>query len=428
MCLWVLAAGIVVGAEPATAARAMALAREGAAAAEGRDPATSLARLEAAVALRPDLPAILEALAAAQVANQRPDDALVTLERLAALGVGAAIEKSEEFAELRARSDFQALVKKLAANLHPRGKGEVAFALRDVTGLMEGIAWRRKSGDFFFGDVHNQTVWRRNRAGVLTRFSREGAELLGVFGLAVDEGRGALWAATSAVPEMRGYDGTQEGSAALIEIDLESGEVRRTFPVRSRADQPSPPVLRDVAVDANGTVWLIDGGSPAVWRLGDSAEALERFAESAEFLSLQGIAVLPSGVVVVSDRASGLLRLDPATRQVRRIDHAADVTLVGLAGLAATPSGQVFAIQNGQWPNRVLGLELDEAGENVRSVTVVESGHLALSAPTLGCLATDGEFHYVGNSGWMRFASPEARPTPPRSVPVFRSKLASAKP
>jgi streptogramin lyase len=255
---------------------------------------------------------------------------------------------------------------------------------------------------------------------------REGAELPGVFGLAVDESKGVLWAATAAVPAMRGYDVAQEGVTALAAIDLQSGEVRRMIPAGNRAGQPGAS-LRDLAVDGEGTVWLIDAGSPAVWRLRDNAEALELFAESPEFISPQGIAVLPGGGVVISDRANGLLRLDPATRQVRRMAHAADVTLVGLAGLAPTPSGQLFAIQNGLWPNRVLGLELDDAGETVLAVKVIESGHLTLSAPTLGCLATDGDFHYLGNAGWTRFAAAEARPTTPRSVPVFRSSLSGVK-
>src|SRR4051812_20745732 len=170
---------------------AIRLAREGAAAAEANDPATYLAKMEAAVALRPDFPRMLVNLAAAQVAANRPDEAIGTLERLAAIGTHSPVEKSEEFAALRERKDFQAVVKKLAANLHPKGAGEVAFALRDVTGLIEGIAWREKTDEFYFGDVNGRTVWRRKKDGTLQRLTPEGDALLGVFGLAIDEQNGA---------------------------------------------------------------------------------------------------------------------------------------------------------------------------------------------------------------------------------------------
>ena len=93
---------------------------------------------------------------------------------------------------MRGRKDFQEVTKQLAANLHPKGSGEVAFTLREVTGLIEGIAWREKTGEFYFSDVHHRTVWMRNKDGGLRRFTPEGDELFGVFGLAVDESSGAL--------------------------------------------------------------------------------------------------------------------------------------------------------------------------------------------------------------------------------------------
>ena len=121
--------GFVLLSVPAAAARdvsaseAMKLAREAAAAAEAKDYPAYLAKMEAAVALRPDFPRMLVNLAAAQLAAERADDALATLERLAATGLSSPVEKSEDFAALRPRKEFQAVVKKLAANLHPRGAG-----------------------------------------------------------------------------------------------------------------------------------------------------------------------------------------------------------------------------------------------------------------------------------------------------------------
>ena len=148
------------------------------------------------------------------------------------------MEKSDDFAALRERKEFQAVVKKLAANLYPKGKGEIAFSLRDVTGLIEGLAWREKTGEFFFGDVNGRAVWQRNADGTLKRFSAQSDEILGVFGLAVDENAGALWAATSAVAAMRGFSPEQDGTAALVEFDLKTGAVRQAIPVvRKSGDQ-----------------------------------------------------------------------------------------------------------------------------------------------------------------------------------------------
>lgn len=405
------------------AAEAMRLAREGAAAAETRDFGTYLARMEAAAALRPDFPRILVNLAAAQVAAERPDDAIATLGRLAALGVSSPVEKSDDFVPLRPRPDFQAVVKKLAANLHPKGAGEVAFLLRDVTGLIEGIAWRERTGAFFFGDVYARAVWIRGKDGALRQFTPAGDDLFGVMGLAVDEAAGALWCATSAVPAMRGFSPDQDGTAALAEIDLENGMVRRVIPVVRRSGDQQSHVLGDLALAGDGTVYLTDSGGSSLWRLPPGASALEPWVESPEFLSPQGIVLLPGAVAVVSDHANGLLRVDLSARTVRRLETPPDTTLIGLDGLVLAPGGRLIAIQNGLRPNRLLQLELDDAAEQVVAVTVLESGHITMAAPSLGCVGPDGEVCYIGNAGWTRFENTDGQPSTPRAVPIFRTRL-----
>lgn len=427
LVLFGVLAGRVWAADLPLVAQAIQLARDGAAAAERGDTAAYLAKMEAAVALRPDFPRMLVNLAAAQLAAERPEDALATLDRLAALGVSSPVEKSPEFAALRTHRDFPAMVKKLAANLHPRGAGEVAFALREVTGLIEGIAWREKTGEFFFGDVNGRAVWRRKSDGSLQRFTPATDELLGVFGLAIDEAAGVLWAATSAVAAMRGFTTDQDGTAALAEIDLATGAIRRTIPVVRRPGDQESHVLGDLTLAADGSVLVTDSGGPTVWRLAPGGQSLEQWVESPEFLSLQGIALVSEGVAIVADHANGILRLDLASRQVRRLEAPPNTTLIGLDGLAATAEGYVLAIQNGLKPNRVLRLEFEGAAESIATVTVLESGHITMAAPSLGCIGPDGDFFYVGNSGWTRFENTEGAPSSPRSVPVFRTKLPKRK-
>jgi hypothetical protein len=422
----VLSAGLVAlrAAEPPVTAQAMALAREGAAAAEEKEYATYLAKMEQAVALRPDYPRMLVNLAAAQVANDQPAEAVATLERLAALGVNSPVDKSPDFAPLKGRKDFEAVVKKIAGNMAAKGMGTIAFSLPGVTGLIDGIAWREKTGQFFFGDVNGRAVWVRRGDGTLARFTPEGDDLYGVFGLAVDEARGALWAATSAVPAMRGFSTAMDGTAGLAEIDLESGAVRRVIPVvRGSGDQYSH-VLGDLALAADGTLYLPDSGGPILWRLVPGATALEPFVESPEFMSLQGVVVLPDGdTLVVSDYPNGLLAVSIGSRVVRRLPPPENTTLVGLDGLALAANGDVLAIQNGVRPNRILRISLDGAAEQVAAVKVLESGHINMPAPSLGCIATDGNFFYVGNAGWTRFEGTDGAPTAPRLVPIFRTRL-----
>ena len=169
--------------------------------------------------------------------------------------------------------------------------GEVAFTLPGMTGIVEGLAWRARTGEFFFGDVHNRCVWVRAPGGGVRRFTPENEPaLLGVFGLAVDEDRRAIWAAMSALPEMRGFSPAPPSAAGLAEIDLATGAVRRVarVPADGRAH-----VLGDLSLAPDGTVWATDSRAPVLWRLAPGATALENFATSADFKSLQGVVVAP---------------------------------------------------------------------------------------------------------------------------------------
>lgn len=410
-------------AELPAAAEAMKLAREGAAAADEKDFPTYLAKMEAAAALRPDFPRILTNLAAAQLANDRADDALATLERLAALGVFSPVDKAEQFAALRDRKEFKAVFAKIAKNQAGIGDANMGFILEEMTGVVEGIAWREKTGAFYFGDVHNRAVWLRTADKKVRRFTAEDENLFGVFGLAVDEERGALWAATSAVPAMHGYVDALGGAAGIAEFDLESSALRRVVRVPNRGDHQTH-VIGDLALAPDGGIFLPDSGAPVLWRLAPGAAEVEVFAESPEFLSLQGVVVAPEfNALYVTDHANGLLRIDLTSRAVRRLDSPPDTTLIGLDGLARAPSGDLVAIQNGLKPTRVLRIALDASGESVTAVTVLESGHLNMPDPTLGCFATGGEFYFVGNAGWGKFEGGNTEPTPPRPVPIFRTKV-----
>lgn len=411
-------------AEP-SAIQARLLAREAHAAREAQNFPVFLRKIEEAVSLRPDYPRLLVNLAEAQVVNERPDDAIATLNRLAALGTHSPVDKAAAFTPLRERPDFKAVVTRLEANLAPVGEGEIAFSVPGMTGIIEGIAWREKTREFFFGDVHHRTIWVRAADGKVRRFTEADEALPGVFGIAIDEARGTLWAAVSGVSVMSGADPKIRDSAGLAEFDLETGKLRG---VKSVVRDGLPHALGDLAIAPDGSVFATDSMAPMLWRLAPGEASVSLFVENSEFVSLQGLAFTADGTALfVADHSSGLLRVDISTRVVRRLDTPPDTTLIGIDGLTVGPNGDLLAVQNGVRPLRVLQVELTPGGDGVANITVLESGHLSMGAPALGCLS-GGNFFFIGNSGWSRFEELDPKPTAPRPVPIFRTKLQSAAP
>lgn len=415
----------VAGATPLSAATPSAAARkyyhDASGAFEDQNYEAALTLLEKAVALRPDQPRYLGALARLQAMTERPFDALTTLNRLARMGVFLDPEQDESFAPLHGSSDFSDVVQRLRANRDPLGPGQVLFELPAMTGIVEGVAFRATTGDYFLGDARRRCVWLRRPDGSVQQFSPADAGLLGVFGLAVDEVRGSLWAATTAVAEMEGYRPADRNRAAFVEFALADGRIRRTAPLPTDG---AGHVLGDLTVAADGAVYATDSLSPVIWRLPPGAVQPQRWIESDEFESLQGLAIPPDGkALLVSDYGNGMFLVDLATRAVRRLAPPPDTTLFGIDGLAVSPDGSVVAVQNGIEPRRVIRLRIDPAGRTVTKLDVLERGHPAMADPTLGTLVGD-RFVFVGNAGWDRFASGgSADAAAPRAVPIFATRL-----
>jgi hypothetical protein len=307
-------------------------------------------------------------------------------------------------------------------------RAEAAFELPGMTGLVEGIAVRPQTGAYYFGDVRKRCVWRRDADGRVTRFGAPDDRLLGVFRLVVDEGRGALVAAMSALPQMEGYRDSMQGAAGIAELDLETGAVRRVALVP--ADGANH-VVGDLAVAADGTIYATDSAAPILWRLlplpktpGSVRPAdpglLDVFVRSELFGSLQGITTDGGSGLFLTDYKTGVVHVDTATKQVRRLTAPADTNLRGLDTLLRTPSGALVAIQNGTKTQRVLRLTVDPVAAAVARVEAIAEDPAMVDA-TLGTIA-GRDFVFIADGGWNLF-EPGAPAPPARVVPVLKVPL-----
>lgn len=424
-CVLLLFASLLLPSAPASAQPAAdsaahpALRRTAEAAHQRKDFDAAREAYTAALALRPDSPRYLHGLAAAQALTGRPEDALATLRRLTALGVATPVERDAAFASLQGTPAFNALRSALAANRAPQGEADLLVELPGRTGLIEGLAFRDRTGDLFLGDVHRRCLWRRDRDGRVTRFSAEDEELLGVFGLALDESRQTLWAATSAVPEMTGFTQDKKGLAALAAFSLLTGELRRIVDVPSDGRDH---VLGDLLVAPDGTIYATDSAAPIIWRYLPGAEEMDKLVEYPGFVSLQGL-VLTNRTLLVADYANGLFAIDlsDSAPVVRALAPPPDATLLGLDGLAPAPDG-LFAVQNGVTPQRLVRIGLSPDLTTVTGLTI-----LAASLPHLNDLAlvtlVNGRPTFLANAGWDSF-DPAKTPHPPaHTVRIFQAIL-----
>jgi len=370
-----------------------------------------------ALELRPDSPRYLHNLAALSTLTGDTAGALRYLQRLADLGVAPAVERDPDLAALQGTPEFARILHRFAENRSPQGEAEVIAELPGRTGIIEGIAFRERTGDLFLSDVHHRCIWRRDRDGRIGRFSAEDEDLYGMFGMVIDEIRNTLWVAMTALPEMSGFTSELKGEAALAEFNLATSELRRVIPVPGDGRDHG---LGDLLLAPDGTIFCTDSLAPVVWKLSPGEEEMEKVVDSPVFSSLQGL-VLEQRTLLVADYSNGLFTVDLATGNITALPPPKNATLLGIDGLVAVPGG-IVAIQNGGDPQRVIRVALSPGMDAVLGVTV-----LAVALPNLKDLSlvtlANGRPTFIAGAGWDGFDPAKAKEPAAHVVRIFQVSL-----
>ena len=353
-------------------------------------------------------------------------DAARWLGRLAQLGVGADVRNDTTFRALAGSPAFDSAVASLVAATAPVKRGRVRLTVADTTLHPEGIAFDARHGRWFMGSVRQRKVVAIDRDGRVRDFVTSAADgVAGVFGMAVDSVRRALWVATTALPRMQGFTAADSGRVGVYGYDLETGRLRRK--AWMTRDSSTAHTLGDVVVSPNGDVYVSDSQSPWILELAAGGDSLVRFLTHPLFRSLQGMAITPDGATMyVADYSHGLLRVSLASKTVSPLTAPRAVTQLGVDGLY-WHRGALIAVQNGVTPARVVRFCLDPSGRSVRRLEVLDRNPAVADEPTLGAIEGDS-LVYVATSAWEKYddagkrvAGTKLRPATALTVPLQSS-------
>lgn len=352
--------------------------------------------LERAVALRPTHPTYLYKLAGAYSLAGRKDAALKTLGRVAAMGLVYPAAKDADFAALANTEEFQRIIRQFDSNRAPLIRSERALTFSGKGLLTESIAIDEASGDYLAGCVYERRILRINHKGEVTEFAGSASGLWGVLGIKIDARSGVLWAASSAVAQMRNSLPEERGRAGLFKFDLKTGRLLGKYLLDN---SPDPHLIGDLVMGESGEVYATDSLTPALYRLAPSGDRLEAVLKGRPLVSPQGLDLAPGGArMFISDYSQGVFVYDLKTQRIEAVKIPDDCTLLGTDGLYFH-RGSLIAIQNGVNPHRVIRLQLDRNMKAVERWEVLEANHPDFDEPTLGLIAGD-DFFYVANSQW----------------------------
>lgn len=363
---------------------------------KAHDYAAMGAAADGILAELPGYPLVIYLQAEARAGLHDTPGARAALSQLADMGLYFDTSKPSEFTPLHDDPGFKAVQARLAANQAQTGHTTSAFSLQEPDFIPEGIDQDAKSGDFFVASVHLRKILRVH-AGKASVFATRDSGLWSVLGLRVDPAHGVLWAVSSALPQMQGYDASLDGKSALFRFDLKSGALQGKYTAADGAAHQ----FNDLCVAPDGTVYAADA-SGGVYMLMPGAKALTPLAATHDLRSSQGMALSADGrYLYIADYALGLYAYGLSDGHLTRLKTPAGVTGFGVDGLYRH-GHSLLATQNGVTPQRVIRFALDGSGLGVVSAQVLDANDPLVPEPTLFTVV--GETLYlVANSQWSRF-------------------------
>jgi sugar lactone lactonase YvrE len=247
-------------------------------------------------------------------------------------------------------------------------------------------------------------VLQRRTDGTVTDFVAPGAHgLAAALGMAIDAKRRLLWIVSAGLPHAAGLPESARDTSALLAADLDSGELRRKV-----ESPPGKHLWNDLAIAADGTVYVSDPGSASVARVAPDG-AVSTLVEGHGLVSPGGLALAADeSLLYIADWSQGLALVELATGALHWLRPPANATLLGIDGLRRDGDA-LIAIQNGITPHRIVRYRLAADGRSVTAAELLERHVPGWDEPTLG-VVVDGALVYVANSQWPKF--PEDGSTP----------------
>jgi sugar lactone lactonase YvrE len=157
-----------------------------------------------------------------------------------------------------------------------------------------------QDGSVYFGSTAKGTIYRAAPGAAQAEpwIQASTAGLSNVLGVLADDKNNTLWVCQN---NTGGRGGTPVvGQTALRAFDLKSGAAKGTYPFPTNGG-----VCNDMAVAANGTVYVTESFSNRIHRLESGAAALDVWLTDPKFAGIDGVALLGDGAVYVNTFFAG---------------------------------------------------------------------------------------------------------------------------
>ena len=345
------------------------------------------------LALTPDHPDILISAARANAAAGRKEKALDLLAEAVRRGAGLDPARLAEFKPLVGDARFEAVAADARRNLTPVAKAVEFADLGERES--EGIAFDPVSKRFFAGTQTGELVGIAMDGKVSTFAS--GGGLRQMLGLKVDAARRLLWVVNGRYPDVTYTDANRPpdaGTGGVRAYRLDSGALVTAVEVDAR------PALvhgfNDMALAADGTVYVTDTNTNALYKLAPGGKALELVLRDSRMTYPNGIVLSADGRTLYVAHAEGISAIDPATAERRLLTVPADGSVTSIDGLLLK-DGVLYGVQPSPYLNRIVAARLAPGGRAIAKVWAVNARTPPEYGMSTAAIAGDDLYMIGGN-------------------------------
>jgi hypothetical protein len=366
-------------------------------------------------------PRIVTRFAALAIAAGDTAESTRWMGALAAMGTELDTGIVSTFAKLAGARARDALLALHVRETSDAGKPTLVFRLPDANMISEDIALDAPRLRMLVSSVRRGGVYAKRIPGdapAAAALARDST--WGMFALGIDSAHGVLWATTAALSLAAHYTAADSGRSYLIAYDLRTGAERGRY----AAPDSGAHVLGDLAIGANGAVYVSDGVGSGVYELDAGQKSLRTLVPPGVLVSPQTPALSSDGhTLFVADYSIGIAAVDLATGKVAWVAHSDSLALIGIDGMYRD-GRDLIVVQNGLEPNRIERLTLDASMRRVVRATTLARGPMARSLTH--ATISGGWLYFLRNSGWERVADDGTMTdAPPERAPeVARVRLA----
>jgi hypothetical protein len=264
-----------------------------------------------------------------------------------------------------------------------RARVEDAVRFSTPTFTPAGLAYDAVSRRFLFGDLTGRRLFvageGSDRTVDLVRADSAGFE--DVTALTLDTRRGELWVASTAADARGG---------AIHRLQLISGRPLATLAVKGSA----PVRLTDLAVAGDGTVLVLDSGTPRLLIRRPGATTLDVLM-SLTMTTPASLTVDESGRFAYVAHRDGITRIDTEARRAAAVKAATGIALAGFDSIRWHRDGLVGSQRQPDRSHGLIRLQFNRDRNTVTAATLIDSPSSSVDDRIISTTSGDDLYYLI---------------------------------